>query len=84
MNMRLRVALLAIAAALATASVTAAEVEKKPDVSQAEIEKKLEDARRRLDTAAREVAKASGRVVLADHPGEGAPRGHGAKNGVLM
>jgi C-terminal processing protease CtpA/Prc len=59
MNMRLRVALLAIAAALATASVTAAEVEKKPDVSQAEIEKKLEDARRRLDTAAREVAELS-------------------------
>lgn len=59
MNMRLRVALLAVAAALATASVTAAEVEKKPEESQAEIAKKLEDARRRLDTAAREVAQLS-------------------------
>lgn len=54
-----RVALLAVAAAIATASVTAAEVEKKPEESQAEIEKKLEDARRRLDTAAREVAELS-------------------------
>jgi S1-C subfamily serine protease len=54
-----RVALLAVAAAIATASVTAAEVEKKPAESQAEIEKKLEDARRRLDTAAREVAELS-------------------------
>jgi S1-C subfamily serine protease len=59
MNMKLRVALLAVAAALATASVTAAEVEKKPEESQAEIEKKLEDARRRLDNAAREVAELS-------------------------
>jgi C-terminal processing protease CtpA/Prc len=57
--MRLRVALLAVAAALATASVTAAEVEKKSEESQAEIEKKLEDARRRLDAAAREVAQLS-------------------------
>ncbi|WP_129646470.1 PDZ domain-containing protein [Peristeroidobacter agariperforans] len=54
-----RVALLAIAAAVATASVSAAEVEKKSEESQAEIEKKLEDARRRLDTAAREVAQLS-------------------------
>lgn len=59
MNMKLRVALLAVAAAIATASVTAAEVEKKSEESQAEIEKKLEDARRRLDTAAREVAELS-------------------------
>ena len=59
MNMRLRVALLAVAAAMATASITAAEVEKKPEESQAEIEKKLEDARRRLDAAAREVAQLS-------------------------
>ncbi|MBL8268908.1 PDZ domain-containing protein [Steroidobacter sp.] len=56
---RIRVALLAIAAVVATASVTAAEVEKKPAESQAEIEKKLEDARRRLDVAAREVAELS-------------------------
>lgn len=56
---RIRVALLAIAAAVATASVTAAEVDKKPAESQAEIEKKLEDARRRLDVAAREVAELS-------------------------
>lgn len=54
-----RVALLAIAAAIANASVSAAEVEKKPEESQAEIEKKLEDARRRLDTAAREIAELS-------------------------
>ncbi|GFE87409.1 PDZ domain-containing protein [Steroidobacter agaridevorans] len=54
-----RVALLAVAAAVATASVSAAEVEKKPEQSQAEIEKKLEDARRRLDAAAREVAQLS-------------------------
>jgi S1-C subfamily serine protease len=54
-----RVALLAIAAAVATASVTAAEVEKKTEESQAQIEKKLEDARRRLDSAAREVAELS-------------------------
>jgi len=54
-----RVALLAIAAAVATASASAAEVEKKPEESQAQLEKKLEDARRRLDTAAREVAELS-------------------------
>jgi C-terminal processing protease CtpA/Prc len=59
MSIKLRVALLAVAAVIATASVTAAEVEKKPEESQAEIEKKLEDARRRLDTAAREVAELS-------------------------
>lgn len=47
----------ALAALLATASVTAAEVEKKPEESQAEIERKLEDARLRLDAAAREVAE---------------------------
>lgn len=56
---KVRVALLAIAAAVATASVIAAEVEKKPEQSQAEVEKKLEDARRRLDSAAREVAELS-------------------------
>jgi S1-C subfamily serine protease len=56
---KVRVALLAIAAVVATASVTAAEVEKKPEQSQAEVEKKLEDARRRLDSAAREVAELS-------------------------
>jgi predicted metalloprotease with PDZ domain len=50
---------LALAALLATASVMAAEVEKKSEESQAEIERKLEDARMRLDTAAREVAELS-------------------------
>lgn len=65
MNMRLRVGLLVVAAAVATASVTAAEVEKKPEESQAEIAKKLEDARRRLDTAAREVAELS--MSMSDH-----------------
>ncbi|MDY6945733.1 MAG: PDZ domain-containing protein [Pseudomonadota bacterium] len=54
-----RLALLAVAAAVAMATATAADVEKKPAQSQAEIEKKLEDARRRLDTAAREVAELS-------------------------
>jgi len=58
MNMRICVALLAMAATVASASVSAAEVEKKT-YSQAEVEKKLEDARRRLDTAAREVAELS-------------------------
>lgn len=61
----MRAALLAIAAAVATASVTAAEVENKPAESQAEIEKKLEDARRRLDVAAREVAELS--MSMSDH-----------------
>lgn len=56
---KVRVALLAIAAAVATVSVTAAEVEKKSEQSQAEVEKKLEAARRRLDSAAREVAELS-------------------------
>jgi S1-C subfamily serine protease len=63
MNMRssaiVRSALLAVAAAVAMASATAAEVEKKPADSQAEMEKKLADARRRLDSAAREVAQLS-------------------------
>ena len=67
---RARAAVLALAALLATATVIAAEVEKKETViaaeaekkdaqSQAQAEKKLEDARRRLDAAAREVAELS-------------------------
>src|SRR5687767_11734835 len=60
-----RFALLAVAAAFAMATATAAEVEKKPAESQAEIEKKLEDARRRLDTAAREVAELS--MSMSEH-----------------
>nr|WP_298716371.1 PDZ domain-containing protein [uncultured Steroidobacter sp.] len=56
---KVRAAFVAIAAAVATASVTAAEVTKTPEESQAEIEKKLEDARLRLDAAAREVAELS-------------------------
>lgn len=60
-----RLALLAVAAAVAMVSATAAEVEKKPAESQAEIEKKLEDARRRLDVAAREVAELS--MTMSDH-----------------
>jgi S1-C subfamily serine protease len=60
-----RVALLAVAAAIAMATATAAEVEKKPAESQAEIEKKLEDARRRLDVAAREVAELS--MSMSEH-----------------
>lgn len=54
-----RAAVLALAALLVTASVIAAEVEKKDAESQAETERKLEDARRRLDAAAREVAELS-------------------------
>lgn len=60
-----RTALLAVAAAVAIATATAAEVEKKPEESQAEIEKKLEDARHRLDVAAREVAELS--MSMSDH-----------------
>src|SRR5687767_9611337 len=54
---RARAAVLALAAMLATATVIAAEVEKKEEESQAATERKLEDARRRLDAAAREVAE---------------------------
>jgi C-terminal processing protease CtpA/Prc len=54
---RARTAVLALAALLATATVIAAEVEKKDEESQAVTERKLEDARRRLDAAAREVAE---------------------------
>jgi type II secretory pathway component PulC len=54
---RARAAVLALAALLATATVIAAEVEKKDEESQAAAERKLEDARRRLDAAAREVAE---------------------------
>lgn len=55
----MRAALLAVAALLATASVVAAEADKKAEGSQAETQRKLEDARRRLDDAAREVAELS-------------------------
>lgn len=57
----MRAALLAVAALIATASVIAAESDKdkKAEESQAETERKLEDARRRLDAAAREVAELS-------------------------
>lgn len=52
-----RAAVLALAAMLATATVIAADLEKKGEESQAATERKLEDARRRLDAAAREVAE---------------------------
>lgn len=61
----MRVALLAIAAVIATASVTAAEVEKKSEESQADMERQLAEARRRLDTAAREVAELS--MSMSEH-----------------
>jgi S1-C subfamily serine protease len=55
---RARAAVLGLAALLATATVIAAEVEKKDtDAEAAEVARKLEDARRRLDAAAREVAE---------------------------
>src|SRR5688500_18166001 len=78
-----RVALLAVAAALAIATATAAEVEKKPAESQAEIEKKLEDARRRLDVAAREVAELS--MSMSEHtmPSIRAIRGFGPGRAML-
>jgi S1-C subfamily serine protease len=56
---RARAAVVALSALLATATVIAAEVEKKDTESQAVTERKLEDARRRLDAAAREVAALS-------------------------
>ena len=62
---RARAAVLAVAALLATASVIAAEVEKRDAQSQAETERKLEDARRRLDAAAREVAELS--MSMSEH-----------------
>lgn len=62
---KVRAAVLALAALLATASVIAAEVEKKDAESQAETERKLEDARRRLDAAAREVAELS--MSMSEH-----------------
>ncbi len=61
----LRVALLAVAAGAVTMPATAAEAEKNSAVSQAEIEKKLEDARRKLDMAAREVAELS--MSMSEH-----------------
>lgn len=60
-----RVALLAVAAAFAITTANAAEVDKQSEESQAEIEKKLEDARRRLDMAAREVAELS--MSMSEH-----------------
>jgi type II secretory pathway component PulC len=62
---RARAVVWALAALLATASVIAAEVEKKDTESQAETERKLEDARRRLDAAAREVAELS--MSISEH-----------------
>jgi S1-C subfamily serine protease len=62
---RMRAAVLAVAAVLATATVIAAEVEKKDAESQAATERKLEDARRRLDAAAREVAELS--MSVSEH-----------------
>jgi type II secretory pathway component PulC len=61
----MRAAFLAVAALLATATVIAAEVEKKDAESQAETERRLEDARRRLDAAAREVAELS--MSVSEH-----------------
>jgi type II secretory pathway component PulC len=66
---RARAAVLAVAVLLATATasglVSAAEVEKKDAQSQADTERRLEDARRRLDAAAREVAELS--MSMSEH-----------------
>ena len=76
-----RIALLAVAAAIAMATATAAEVEKKSAESQAEIEKKLEDARRRLDIAAREVAELS--MSMSEHTMPWLPTGFGLPRAML-
>jgi predicted metalloprotease with PDZ domain len=62
---RFRLAPLGLAVLMAAAPVMAAEVEKKAEESQAEIERKLTDARMRLDTAAREVAELS--ISMSEH-----------------
>ena len=62
---RVRLAPLALAVLLAATSVTAAEAEKKAEESPADIERKLEEARMRLDTAAREVAELS--MSMSEH-----------------
>jgi C-terminal processing protease CtpA/Prc len=60
-----RSALLALAAALAMSHATAAEGEKKAEQSPAELREKLEDARRRLDAAVREVTELQ--MSMSDH-----------------
>jgi S1-C subfamily serine protease len=66
MSSSARAAVLALAALLATATVIAAEVEKKDTDSQAaETARKLEDARRRLDAAAREVTELT--MSMSEH-----------------
>ena len=63
---RARAAVLALAALLATTTVIAAEVEKKDAESQAaETARRLEDARRRLDAAAREVTELT--MSMSEH-----------------
>lgn len=59
MSLRIRSVLWGLAVSIAAATAIAAEVEKKEEQSSAEIERKLEDARTRLDAAAREVAELS-------------------------
>jgi C-terminal processing protease CtpA/Prc len=54
-----------LALALACANAVAAEAEKKPQATQADMEQKLEAAQKRLDAAAREVADLS--MSLSDH-----------------
>lgn len=56
--MTVRLALLS-AAATAVVTATAAEIERKPAETQSEMEQRIEDARRRLDIAAEEVAELS-------------------------
>jgi type II secretory pathway component PulC len=70
MSSKARAAVLAMCALLVTASVIAAEVgkegeKKEAEAQAAEIARKLEDARRRLDVAAREVAELS--MSMSEH-----------------
>lgn len=65
MSSSARAAVLALAALLATTTVIAAEVEKIDAESQAETARRLEDARRRLDAAAREVTELT--MSMSEH-----------------
>lgn len=64
-SLGMRLAPLALGVLMVTASVMAAEADKKAEDSPAEIERKLEAARQRLDTAAREVAELS--MSMSEH-----------------
>src|SRR5688572_17916685 len=64
-NNQWRCGALAALAVMVTVSAHAAETEKNPEPSRAEMEQQLEAAQKRLDAAAREVAELS--MSLSDH-----------------